>query len=222
MCFFAFLLGPLLNDLQSPQWRLSGLPSFFLSFFVFPSSQQNTLIAKVYFVLGIGEWDSSLFSFWDATEVIPFQGLIKCHPDKNCPPMLVGLSFSFLIPDMDIDPRVGMAWNTFKSFHASHTVKFMWTLYWWWYLFYDSGFNTIVQVCTLVSLEVSSTFLLGVSTWPCCWGLCHNGLRSHLSTEVTLTFEILITLACAFVLFPVGLPMRISRGFIFMIDFGWG
>lgn len=54
---------------------------------------------------------------------------------------------------------------------------------------------------------ISFTFLLGVFTWPCYWGLCDNGLRSNLSSEVTLTFEILIKLLRAFI--PMGIPLRI-------------
>lgn len=101
-----------------------------------------------------------------------------------------------------------------------HTVNFIRTLYRWWYSFSEGRFKKIMPVFTQLSLGMLSMFLPEAPRWPCGWGLCCDGLRSNLSAEVTLTLEILIKLAWAFILFPVGLPMRIFGGFIFMIDVG--
>lgn len=176
-------------------------------------------------MLLIGEWDSALFLFKMPLSDF-LSGFYKMSPWQQLPPMLVNLSFYFLISYMDVYWRVGMVWNTLKKLQC-HRLLILPVLWNSCEPFTDGDIHfkkiDLTKFCRSshqYQLGIWFMFLLGVSSWPRYWGLCHNGLRSHLSTEVTLTFEILIKLAWAFLLFPMGIPMRLPGGFIFMIDFG--
>ena len=188
---------------------------FQFSFFLY-SPKVNEILCYCYslFVLLIEEWSCVLFSRCHLSD--SFSGFFKMSPWWKLPSPFSKLKLLLLLSLRGRWLKEHLKFLKACVPPTPHTVNFVRTLYRWWYSFSENRFNKIMPVFTQLSLGMLSMFLPEVPSWPCGWELCCDGLRSNLSAEVTLTLEILIKLAWAFILSPVDFQWE-----FFEASFSW-